>query len=598
MEQPIKVTIFQNIKDTKTPHWVDIETIFKRIRDGKSKDKIDAIRKESDKDERNKLKMHLPSICFSGQFDERNNNAIREHSGLICLDFDDVDPTETKLDLMKDEYIFAAFVSPSGNGVKALVKIPANKETHLGSFLAIQERYNSIDAACKDLARVCYESADRELYINRESKVFENLATIERQSVKVSKPLTDMDKVYENIKKWLDKKGEYFTQGNRNNFLCKIASACNRFGIDQSECKHRLTYDFVNGGSDFDYKEFEQVLKSVYSNYGAQFGTASFEDEEIVEIETKKNVTKEVLDMELPPKDVIHLIDVYRDMYHDFKYGQQMGISTGFDFIDEHFTWLRGDLTLLHGIGNHGKSTFFSRLCMNKAIDSNWRFGIFSPEQYPPKFFYNELIQMYVGETVLKGDFQMTEEKYVEAAKFVNDRFFYVFPEDNEPTPDYINERFSELIAKYRVDCVIVDPFNQLYHDYTERDDKYLSKILTSFKRFATMNNIHYTMIAHPNGRVGKTKDGNLEMPYFTELSGGMMWANKCDNILCYHRPNFKTDPRDRTCIFSAQKIKKQQIVGIPGQVKMNYVVDGYTYERQTEEEMAEKALFVDFDNI
>jgi hypothetical protein len=60
------VTIFKDINEIETPFYRDIESVLHRIRIGKSRDIVDRIRKEFDKDERNLIKKTLPSICFSG----------------------------------------------------------------------------------------------------------------------------------------------------------------------------------------------------------------------------------------------------------------------------------------------------------------------------------------------------------------------------------------------------------------------------------------------------------------------------------------------------------------------------------------------------
>ena len=83
------VTIFANIKDTSTPFYRSVRKVLSRVKDGASKNKVNAIRKEKDKNSRNELKRGLPAVCFSGTFTKRLDNALTQHSGLICLDFDD-----------------------------------------------------------------------------------------------------------------------------------------------------------------------------------------------------------------------------------------------------------------------------------------------------------------------------------------------------------------------------------------------------------------------------------------------------------------------------------------------------------------------------
>ena len=67
---------------------------------------------------------------------------------------------------------------------------------------------------------------------------------------------------------------------------------------------------------------------------------------------------------------------------------------------------------------------------------------------------------------------------------FVNEHFFYIYPKDDAPTPDYMMKVFTETIIKYNIDGVVIDPFNQLDHDRGGRDDIYLEKFYNKWKRF------------------------------------------------------------------------------------------------------------------
>ena len=77
------ITIFRNIKDTSTPFFRDITYILNRIKEGMSKELIKQIRAEKDKEVRQGLKKNLPAICFSGIFNKRSDDSIKEHSGYM-----------------------------------------------------------------------------------------------------------------------------------------------------------------------------------------------------------------------------------------------------------------------------------------------------------------------------------------------------------------------------------------------------------------------------------------------------------------------------------------------------------------------------------
>ena len=135
------VTIFKNIRETEAPFHRDVSVVLDRIKDGASKALVLSIRKEKNKSDRNELKKKLPAVCFSGQFNKRNDSSIIMHSGLICLDFDGYDTKKLMLShkqqLSQDKYVYSVFVSPSGNGLKVLVRVPSDVDNHVNFFNAL-----------------------------------------------------------------------------------------------------------------------------------------------------------------------------------------------------------------------------------------------------------------------------------------------------------------------------------------------------------------------------------------------------------------------------------------------------------------------------
>ena len=134
----MKVTIFKDVKSTKAPHHIQLATALSRIQQGKSKDLIHEIR-EGNKEKKKKL----PIVCFSGEFSSRKDDALFEHSGFIVLDFDHVEVDSVKQALAVDDYIYACWVSPSGDGIKALVQI-TNPERHRDHFRALIKYFQKL----------------------------------------------------------------------------------------------------------------------------------------------------------------------------------------------------------------------------------------------------------------------------------------------------------------------------------------------------------------------------------------------------------------------------------------------------------------------
>ena len=112
------VTIFEDLYN-KAPLYITVETALQRIQSGKQKKKIERVR-SGDKD----AKKLLPIVLWSGVFNERNDESLQKHSGIIVLDFDHVDDvSQAKSCLAYDQHVIACWTSPSGDGVKAIVEI-------------------------------------------------------------------------------------------------------------------------------------------------------------------------------------------------------------------------------------------------------------------------------------------------------------------------------------------------------------------------------------------------------------------------------------------------------------------------------------------
>ena len=199
-----KITIFQNIQDTSTPFFVDVNLIFKRIKEGKSLELIKKIRNTKDKTKRNELKKGLPAICFSGEFNKRKDASLVNHSGLICLDFDNFDTASSlskkRKELQEDKYSMAVFTSPSGNGLKVIVKIPGDEDNHRNYFLSLEDYYDCeyFDTTCKNISRVCYESYDPDIYVNPKSAEWKKIIEdshehINKNSGRVTIKVDDQD---------------------------------------------------------------------------------------------------------------------------------------------------------------------------------------------------------------------------------------------------------------------------------------------------------------------------------------------------------------------------------------------------------------------
>ena len=176
------------------------EVIFADIEGGRWRKEIEALRMETNKQKRNDIKKFLPVIKTSGVFNGGSKEDLVEYNGYIQLDIDGMQPDEVspvKNFLKTLPFIYAAFISPSGNGLKAIVRtregeglsgLAESEIWHLKAFAQIEEYLNPIlaqghsagdgkeimklDGSTKAINKSLFISYDPELYFNRNSELW------------------------------------------------------------------------------------------------------------------------------------------------------------------------------------------------------------------------------------------------------------------------------------------------------------------------------------------------------------------------------------------------------------------------------------------
>jgi len=270
----IKVSLFENAYNTTPISEISLPEALERIKTGASQELIEKIRQTEDKDERNKLKLQLPAYTLAGTFEPvRNNENIKQASGLAGLDFDHVsDPAALRDWLIKEhDFILTAWISPSGNGVKAIALIPevkSDKEFKQYYEALLQEvDIKETDPKNKDIARLCFESFDPDIKI----KDFDKVSIFNKKVSKQDTPAQGKinDNQFKPILAKLAQRGEVYTASNRENFIFLLACETNRAGIPED---HALNYA-LSTFKELTEKETTKAIKGVYDRNPHEFNT-------------------------------------------------------------------------------------------------------------------------------------------------------------------------------------------------------------------------------------------------------------------------------------------------------------------------------------
>jgi hypothetical protein len=554
----MKVTIFQNIFEKEAPHHISLSQALTRIQNGNSSTLITQIR-EAEKSDRHDLKKKLPVVCFSGEFSSRADDSLFEHSGFVVLDFDKVDPTPVKQALGTDEYVHSVWVSPSGEGVKALVRI-TNPERHRDHFRALVKYFErqyglEVDPSGINESRACYESYDSEMVVKDSTRFGGMLSekaelgqTLEREGV-----VTDYMKL--NLAARMVRQAE---DGDKHNMLLKAARLCGGYvsagRIEEEEAARVLLREISKRDIDSEQHAITTIRE----------GLEKGKQDPIREvIESEKDVRREML---LNDGDMSFISSDDEDFrwIDDYANGRiELGLSTGNQKIDEYFLYKK-EFVIVNGHSNVGKTTMMLYLMTNASVRHNWRWVVYSSENRTASV---KMKLMEFANDKKVGDMNYNERKA--AYRWVNEHFTVISNNQLYSYADIV--LFMEKVMRQQdVDAIFIDPYNSLKLEMGSsgiNTHDYHYQAASEFLTFSNAHNVAVWLNTHAVTQAQRVKgdDGLPVAPFAEDTEGGGKFVNRADCFLTIHRKVQAPDPHTRSMTeLHVRKVREVETGGQP----------------------------------
>lgn len=282
-------TIFRNF--TVPVEKKSLLLIGNDIANGKYKAEVEEIRallEQGKAEEAASKKKQLLAFTPSAVFTEKRQMPFLEmYSGFVHLDFDKMTPEQldTAFKVIAEiPYTFLCFISPSGKGLKVFIEVNTGIEHHDTAYLQVQQFYEEAtglkaDPSCKDITRLCFMSYHPGLYKNIRNEKFKvqlpetkmqepvRETTEQISPLHQSEPEEDLNTafIFNQQIQFTNQKSQY-TDGNRNNYIYRLASNCNRAGLSQSDVELLCTQHF-----DLPEREILEAIKSAYTHHKPEF---------------------------------------------------------------------------------------------------------------------------------------------------------------------------------------------------------------------------------------------------------------------------------------------------------------------------------------
>ncbi|KAL1205044.1 Twinkle-like protein, chloroplastic/mitochondrial [Cardamine amara subsp. amara] len=234
-------------------------------------------------------------------------------------------------------------------------------------------------------------------------------------------------------------------------------------------------------------------------------------------------------------KDFFDEIDAYYHRTH----GNEYGVSTGWKTLDNYYSVVPGELTVITGVPNSGKSEWIDALLCNLSHSVGWKFALCSMEN-KVRDHGRKLLEKHVQKPFFDANYgrtvqRMNLEELEEGKQWLNETFYLIRCEmDSLPNIEWVLDRAKAAVLRYGIRGLVIDPYNELDHQRTSRqtETEYVSQMLTKIKRFAQHHSCHVWFVAHPKQL--QHWDGGA--PNLYDISGSAHFINKCDNGIVVHR--------------------------------------------------------------
>ena len=554
MSNPI-VTIFPSIHQVQEPTYIRLETALQRIREGKHTTRIERIR-EGEKKEKTKL----PIVLFSGEFSGRKDDELKRHSGLIVLDFDHVDVDRAKSVIGSDKYVRSCWVSPSGNGIKALVEV-AEPSRHRDHFRSLQKYFDSqygleVDATGINESRACFESCDPEIVVRETAEVFTGMMGEKRNEDYVLdiQSKTDYEKL--NIAARMINRA---SDGEKHSTLIRAAHLIGGYVAAGKIEEDVAFYVLEREIEKHDLDDMELARRTIRD--GIEHGK-TMPIKEVIEDEEK--IKRDIL---LQDGDMSFISSDDADFQWIDQYRQgniEVGLSTGNTRVDDNFRFKK-EFVMINGHSNIGKTTFTLFLMVSASMNHGWRWVIYSAENSTAAIKM-KLMQFCLNKHVSSMRYQEQKRAY----EWVKEHFVVI---KNDEVLSYTDVLlYAEKLHRHKpIDGLFIDPYNSLRIDGMKgkhlNSHEYHYEAASDFLTFSNRLGVAVWVNAHSvtESQRHKDPDGYPRAPFAEDTEGGGKWVNRADCFITLHRKVQHVDPNIRyTTEMHVRKVRETDTGGTP----------------------------------
>ncbi len=230
-----------------------------------------------------------------------------------------------------------------------------------------------------------------------------------------------------------------------------------------------------------------------------------------------------------------------------------IGLDTGYYEFDEYFRFKAGNLVIVNGFDNTGKTTIIIWLAVISAIRHGWKWALYSSENSELNIM-NMLIQYFICKPIR----QCTIEERDEAQIFI-ERHFVLIRADELISYKTLKNQVAKIHKYNNLNGLLIDPFNSLDNTESANTHEFNYSVVTDMKLWGRKNNVSIFLNVHSVTGAARNIDADeyVKVPSKYSAEGGVKFANKADDFLTIHRiTNHENVEERKITEIHVQKIK------------------------------------------
>ncbi|XP_078438154.1 twinkle homolog protein, chloroplastic/mitochondrial-like [Wolffia australiana] len=261
------------------------------------------------------------------------------------------------------------------------------------------------------------------------------------------------------------------------------------------------------------------------------------------------------------------------DSYYNLRHGDELGVSTGWSGVDEFYRVVPGELTVVTGVPNSGKSEWIDALLCNLNEATGWTFALCSMEnkvrEHARKLLEKRIKKPFFNAPYGNTIERMTAEDLEQGKEWLDNTFHLIRCEDDcLPSVNWVLNLAKAAVLRHGIRGLVIDPYNELDHQRqpNQTETEYVSLMLTKIKRFAQHHSCHVWFVAHPR----QLQSWNGSAPNLYDISGSAHFINKCDNGIVIHRIRDESEGPPNSIKVHVRKVRNK-VAGRIGDASLTY---------------------------